>query len=241
MIRGALFMRRLRALLVLLALGASGGCVIGTWPQPEGDQLEPGGGMGQGNDNENNNGGASTAGEACDGVDDDGDGTIDEGCFCARGSAQDRACVGVLADECATGVQRCGDDGRWTECRELVSTAVPAGTSEITLTVFPAEIIAGGAEEVVVEATVNPVCADITPPRVSIVVRVGSPSVELRAAAVDDGMREDAVAGDGVYTATVKNLLGPAVTEQTLTVDGTVILEREEVRASATILLRGAP
>lgn len=62
-------------------------------------------------------------GEACDGIDDDGDGAVDEGCGCTPGEP-DRACYtgpagtdGVGA--CAAGAQRCVGDaefGEWTAC-----------------------------------------------------------------------------------------------------------------------------
>jgi MYXO-CTERM domain-containing protein len=53
--------------------------------------------------------------EVCgNGIDDNCDGRVDEGCECQRGET--RAC-GTNVGECAPGVQSCTTDGRWGDCQ----------------------------------------------------------------------------------------------------------------------------
>ncbi len=56
------------------------------------------------------------AAERCNGIDDDCDGAVDEGCSCVAGSS--RACLTDLAGvgQCKAGAQTCGSDGTWTPC-----------------------------------------------------------------------------------------------------------------------------
>ncbi len=56
--------------------------------------------------------------EECNGVDDDCDGAVDEGCSCSAG--QERPCEGPSAGACEPGVQRCGSDGTWGACEGRV-------------------------------------------------------------------------------------------------------------------------
>ncbi|MDD4994919.1 MAG: MopE-related protein, partial [Patescibacteria group bacterium] len=58
--------------------------------------------------------------EACNGVDDNCDGSVDNGCVCALG--QERPC-GVSEGVCTFGVQRCQDDGLWGLCDGIAPEA----------------------------------------------------------------------------------------------------------------------
>ena len=81
------------------------GCVIGTWPTPEDTT-----GLAGARDTE-----ASLGEEACNDVDDDGDGTVDEGCAC---NEEARGCIGVEDGLCGFGVQYC-DEGYWRQCTNI--------------------------------------------------------------------------------------------------------------------------
>src|SRR5262245_59165549 len=99
--------------LVCFALLA--GCSVGS-PRPGGDPPPTDG-----------DGGTSTPGtETCNGMDDDGDGTIDEGCACAEGASQ--SCWPGPASArgrgiCADGAQACDagpEFGAWGACEGAV-------------------------------------------------------------------------------------------------------------------------
>ncbi len=64
--------------------------------------------------------------EPCNGIDDDQDGKIDEGCSCEPGTTQD--CFGGPIDKaelglCSLGTQLCQSDGSWGECEGQVLPA----------------------------------------------------------------------------------------------------------------------
>jgi hypothetical protein len=57
--------------------------------------------------------------EACDRLDDDADGRVDEGCSCATGATQECFPAPSMAASCRTGTQTCVDvesGGAWSEC-----------------------------------------------------------------------------------------------------------------------------
>lgn len=61
-------------------------------------------------------GGTQPEAEACNGFDDDCDGTVDEGCPCSTGETQP---CGLSEGECEPGTQNC-EDGMWSECAGAV-------------------------------------------------------------------------------------------------------------------------
>ncbi|MBI5542334.1 MAG: hypothetical protein HY901_00470 [Deltaproteobacteria bacterium] len=65
-------------------------------------------------------GGVGAGAEVCNGLDDDCNGTTDDGCECLPGSTQ--SCTSA-ANPCVTGTRECGNDGRWGSC-----VAPPPGT-----------------------------------------------------------------------------------------------------------------
>ncbi|MEO1171460.1 MAG: choice-of-anchor X domain-containing protein [Myxococcota bacterium] len=213
----------------LFALSLSG-CIIGTWPQPEGDEGLVGPPDG---------GGGVTAGEACDEVDDDGDGVIDEGCPCDEPPDFERVCVGQVENVCATGVQRCVA-GAYTECEELESTGVPVRAASLSVTPAVSSLQGDGGETLTVTVTPEPACAGVSVPAVRLSLRSAAPNVEVRVAGRDDGVGADVTAGDGVFSAALPNPLGPSVAPQSLDLEAAVILDRVEVIGRATVELEAA-
>jgi hypothetical protein len=68
-------------------------------------------------------GSGAPSAEICNGIDDDCNGTVDEGCACAPGAT--RACFGGPAGAetkgiCKAGVQTCGSTGQWGACEGQV-------------------------------------------------------------------------------------------------------------------------
>ncbi|MEM6731097.1 MAG: choice-of-anchor X domain-containing protein [Myxococcota bacterium] len=224
-----------RTAVLLLLGGFSAGCIIGTWPQPEGDDSGPVFAGGRGDDN--NNGNAAGAGEACDGLDDEGDGTIDEGCPCSTEAP--RQCTVKDGASCLAGEQTC-DGAEWSDCGSLVETGIPSITEAVMVEVTVSSLRANGAETFTVTATPVPACDGIAPSEVRIEVRSLNPSLTLSVSARDDGTGGDATAGDGRYSASLTNPFGPGVSG-TIEVRATVLLDRDEVSGTESIGLEEEP
>jgi hypothetical protein len=63
--------------------------------------------------------------ESCNGVDDNCDGTIDEGCSCKAGETRPCGALG-LPLPCKAGTQSCGADGKWGTCAGTVLPSAEA-------------------------------------------------------------------------------------------------------------------
>lgn len=188
-------------------------CVIGTWPQPEAQRnaanvdIEPGpSGAADG----------AAATEGCDDLDNDADGSIDEGCACSQLA---RGCVGISDGMCGFGVQRC-HRGRWTECQELGPPRIAAKTPKLEwVAVVPSSLVRDETPAVVAMVRPVPPCAAIRVPHVQAVIESTpslGPAMQVKGRDNDKGQGADAVADDGEYTITLPNAFGPGIPAQTL-------------------------
>ncbi len=72
-------------------------CVNGKWVEPTYSKID----------------GFESEEKSCDGLDNDCDGTVDEGCECTPGETKN---CGSDEGECSFGKQTCSDDGKWGDC-----------------------------------------------------------------------------------------------------------------------------
>jgi hypothetical protein len=103
-----------------------GGACVATPPEcddPDADQYGPGCPSGETDCQPANSAVHPGAPEVCDGIDNDCDGTNDEGCDCRPGASE--ACGGAVG-ECRAGTRSCQQDGRWGACLGAV-----AGSDEV--------------------------------------------------------------------------------------------------------------
>jgi hypothetical protein len=207
-------------------------CIIGTWPTPEhrdsGHATPPefAGDSSQG----------AVGEELCDDLDNDGDGTVDEGCTCVRGS--ERGCVGILEGQCGFGVQSCRS-GTWGVCDSFGPpwSAVREPSIEI-VAVSPAALVHGSSELLAVQAVVEPHCPGIQVARVAVSLEAAHPLlVRVRTTASDHGTGGDLIAGDGEVTATLANAFGPGVAPQSLTLWVSATLDGDLVFDSVIVEL----
>lgn len=217
-------LRKLAGLGLVLALGApGGGCIIGTWPTPEERPDPPGLGR------------EPVGPESCgDEVDNDGDGSVDEGCSC--GTAVARGCVGVHEGACAFGVQYCVDNV-WRECDDFSPGYAPAQAPQLQVVSVSPELLERDttpAAVVVVEATAP--CPGFRL-EVGVSLRSSQPVMRVFAPAQDDGSGEDAQAGDGRYTSVVTLPFGPGVEAQTLTVEAETYVHSNKLTATGSVEL----
>jgi hypothetical protein len=211
----------LRLTLCLVASLAPAGCIIGTWPVPEEtpDRAPPGHSLGE---------------EACDGEDDDGDGSVDEGCACIEPA---RGCVGVVGTACGFGVQWCAS-GFWQECAELAGPWTPARTPEVrVLEIAPAALYRGDVLPVTLVVEPVPACEAIVVPEVEVSLVAAAPAMRVRGVARDDGTAPDAAADDGRFTVELPNPFGPGVPAQELRVVAAAELGEVDVIGAAVLPL----
>lgn len=201
-----------------------GGCIIGTWPTPD-DQPKERSIIAEG---------TPMAPEACDGVDNDADGAVDEGCLCSQDV---RGCIGREGGQCGLGLQWCAD-GRWAECTDIGPPLSPAQIRSVEIVnVAPVEITRGGSEEIIVRTVPQTECAGISPAWIEVVLHASLPVMRVRQRALDDGVAPDLVAGDGEFAAALPNVFGPGVPEQTLVVQVVAALGGVDVAAVMDVTL----
>lgn len=229
-------MRRIVPVSILVA-GLLGGtaCIIGTWPTPEStDRTTDSSGEGA-----TAPAGVSDEGpigaEDCDGLDNDADGSVDEGCFCSVDVP--RGCVAWSSGQCGFGLQRCVG-GIWQLCGDLGPPySAPRQISVEITSIDPSRLTRLGSEAVTVEVVPKAVCAGIQVPAVTVILESGTPVMRLEAIALDNGEAPDLAAGDGTFTASLVNPFGPGVPAQTLRVRADVTLSGVPVSDNETLPL----
>lgn len=213
-------------LLSFLAAGFAGCGVfgIGSWPQPEGrSESDP---TSQSPDTR------PVAGEACDGVDNDADGVIDEGCDCS--GDESRECASLEFGICATGIQHC-TGGIWRDCEELVD-AGDAQLGQLSFDSVTPELWGPQSEEnlVLVTQLVTP-CDGLIPPEVVVELWVDSPVMRVLYRLKDGGANGDVTAGDGLYSLEIENPFGPGVESQPVYLVASTRIDGQAYSATYTL------
>ena len=223
-------MKTLRHVLLLLLLAAPG-CIIGSWPEPEGDEQAAKPGQG-------GEAGDPLSPDGCDGRDNDADGAIDEGCPC---STDVRACIGVGAQGCGLGLQRCSG-GVWQACGELGPPFTPARTARLDITaVQPQGLVVNGGERLRVEIEAVTRCAGIQVPALRVSLAASEPVMRVSGLALDGGGPPDAQAGDALFACELVSPFGPGVGAQELTLTASGVIEGRQVTDARAVHLEEAP
>ncbi|MBI5508127.1 MAG: hypothetical protein HY903_05185 [Deltaproteobacteria bacterium] len=218
-------MRRVSWWFLVMALAATApACLIGTWPTPEDtDPTSKGATPGQ-----------PLSPEACDGFDNDADGSVDEGCPCTEVA---RGCAGHDDAHCGLGVQWC-TAGIWQECTDLGPPFTPVRNGVVALSsVSPAALVRGQGQALTVVVTPVTRCAGTVATELELRLVAALPQMSIRARPHDDGLEGDLVAGDGAYTATLVDPFGPGVGAQSLALTATAVIDGSLVAAHAAVPL----
>ncbi len=217
-------MRRSFGSLVVVCALAAQGCIIGTWPTPEGRSK---GSTVPPDD-------TPLAPESCDGKDNDADGSIDEGCACDEVA---RGCVGREGGYCGLGVQWCVE-GYWEECADIGPPFTLERPAEVRIVeVTPAVLTRGADEQLLVRVVPEPPCPGIAIQAVFLSLAAGTPAMTIHAAAADDGGPPDRFAADGEFAGELPNAFGPGVPAQALSLTAAAAIGGRDVTAVASVPL----
>lgn len=197
-------------------------CIIGTWPTPEETGGQP---SAQPTTN--------LSVEPCDGLDNNVDGTVDEGCAC---NAIARGCVAVVNGQCGFGVQWCTNN-IWQACTDAGPPLTPVRTPSITVeSVSPATLVRDVTVNAEVQVRVTTRCEGMRAPQVDVLLAASQPVMRVRGVAFDGALALD-VAVDERYTSELPLPFGPGVPAQSLTVTASVVLGGSTLATQTTVPL----